>query len=250
MMCYFCLPPRLFDQGVLTYSITPYIFIFLPALIWIVFDSLVRWIKKEPRKAQPFHWKKWGLNCLVIMAEVTALYSLLLCFAEPFLSEHSMFVTFLMMAYAFFCGSVSFMKKWYVLVIHILIFAVTCILGKWSITIPDWKNLAIIIGVLLLQRVAGMYNYQLIKTNTIKKGMIPAAETVLQFNLSRVKSLPTDASEELTAKISEEEEEAIRRWESSAKGQDEIWIVRKVPFAFLIVLGFVLWTAIRLVGVR
>ena len=142
------------------------------------------------------------------------------------------------------------MKKWYVLVIHILIFAVTCILGKWSITIPDWKNLAIIIGVLLLQRVAGMYNYQLIKTNTIKKGMIPAAETVLQFNLSRVKSLPTDASEELTAKISEEEEEAIRRWESSAKGQDEIWIVRKVPFAFLIVLGFVLWTAIRLVGVR
>ena len=58
----------------------------------------------------------------------------------------------------------------------------------------------------------------------------------------------TDPSEELTARISEEEAAAIRRWENSATGKQSIWIVRKVPFAIMILIGFVGWIGFRLLG--
>ena len=78
--------------------------------------------------------------------------------------------------------------------------------------------------------------------------MIPATETVVMFQASRVHSLPKDASEDLSARITEEEAAAIKRWEKSSMGRSTIWIVRKVPFAIMIYIGFILWICFRLWG--
>jgi hypothetical protein len=93
-----------------------------------------------------------------------------------------------------------------------------------------------------------MYNYQLICTADVSKGMVLAMETILLFQTSRVHSLPNDPSEDLTARITEEEAQAVRRWEKSATGKSKIWIVRKVPFAIMIYIGFVGWIGLRLLG--
>ena len=102
--------------------------------------------------------------------------------------------------------------------------------------------------VLGIQKFAGLYNYQKIPTAEVKSGMILSAENVMQFQQSRVRFLPSDPSEEITARISEEEADAVHRWKSSATGEPYIWIVRKIPFGIMIFTGVALWIAIRLWG--
>ena len=82
----------------------------------------------------------------------------------------------------------------------------------------------------------------------VKAGMILSADAVFAFQKSRVQGLPADPSEELTAKIDEEQAAAVRRWKQSANGSLTVWIVRRVPFGSMIALGFVLWAIVRIVG--
>ena len=247
MTLFFLTPPRLFDAGRLSNAIIPYIFIFLPALLWIVGDSAIRIIRKEPRKKQPVHIKNWIINCLKTIVEATAMHSLLYALFPGFTADNELIVFSLIMVYAYICGTVSVMHRWPVVLIHALTAAGIWIAMKWSIAIPDVRGYLALIIVMIIQRFAGMYNYQLIPTSKTVKGMIPAAETVILFQTSRVQNLPNDPSEQLTAKMTEEEAAAVRRWESSAKGKPEIWIVRKVPFAFMIAIGFIGWMIFLLV---
>ena len=139
------------------------------------------------------------------------------------------------------------MKKWYIVLLHIPPIVIACILGRWVLSFPRWQNYILMAVILGMQQFVSMYNYQQITPNEVKKGMIPSAENILLFNKSRIQSLPTDASEELTAKITEEEAEAIHRWGKSANGLPHIWIVRKIPFAIMITFGFIAWTILRIV---
>lgn len=240
-------PPRLFDAGQLSNAVVPYIFIFIPALLWMLGDSIIRRIKNEPRKKQPFNIKKWLINCLKTIVEVTAVHSVIYALFPSFVENNELIAFLVIMIYAYVCGSLSVMRRRPVVLFHGLVIIGVWIAMKWKLTIPDFRGYLIIVIVMIVQRLAGMYNYQLIPTSKADKGMIPAAETVILFQTSRVQNLPKDPSEELTAKMTEDEAAAVRRWETSAKGKHEIWIVRKVPFAFMIAIGFAAWMIFRLV---
>ena len=71
---------------------------------------------------------------------------------------------------------------------------------------------------------------------------------MIMFQTSKVHSLPGDPSEELTARLTEEEAMAVRRWGKSSQGKPNIWIVRKVPFAIMIYIGFIGWMLLRILG--
>ena len=60
-----------------------------------------------------------------------------------------------------------------------------------------------------------------------------------------VKNLPQNAQESMKAKLTEEEAQAVRRWEKSRYGQLTVVVVRKLPFAILISVGFLLFVCIR-----
>jgi len=152
------------------------------------------------------------------------------------------------MGYACLCGNLNVMGKWWAVALHGAAVAGIWIAMGWEFRLPDVRGYLILAAVMAVRCAAGMYNYQLIPTSKAAKGMIPAAETVIRFRGSRVRGLPSDPSEQLTAKMSGEEAEAVRRWETSAGGQAEIWIVRKVPFAFMIALGFTAWMIFRIAG--
>ena len=247
MVLFFLLPPPLLDAGSLTYCVVPYIFIFIPALIWVFVDSVVKFIRKEPRKTKPIELKELAINIVRVMIETTGAFCLVSFFAEQFIIENELFFSFLLMVYAFFCSSNRYMKKWYIVLLHIPSIVIACILGRWVISFPRWQNYVLLVIILALQQFVSMYNYQRIASSEAKKGMIPSAESVLLFMKSRVHSLPTDGSEELSAKITEEEADAIHRWEKSVNGSPYIWIVRKIPFAIMIAFGFVAWTISRIV---
>ena len=222
MLLYFLTPPRIFDSGTLTHSVVPYIFIFVPALFWMAVDSMVRLIRKEARIHQKISIKEIITGSVSVIIETTAFYCVWTCLFA--------------------------MKRWYAVALHAAVVIIMLIIGKWSITFPEWQDYLLMLFVVFFQRFCAMYNYQLIPTGMVKRGMILSMETVMLFRASRVKGLPNDLSEELTARISEEEANAVRRWGKSAFGKPNIWIVRKVPFAIMIFIGFVGWIGFRVLG--
>ena len=80
------------------------------------------------------------------------------------------------------------------------------------------------------------YNYEIIPTSNVEKGMILSLETSLLFSNSKVKGLPNPSTEDLRSRLTEEAQ-SIRRWEKSKYGVSEVKIVRKMPFAIFISLG-------------
>jgi hypothetical protein len=83
------------------------------------------------------------------------------------------------------------------------------------------------------------YNYQSIPTAEVRSGQILSAATVLSFAPSQVKGLPTNCSEDIESKLTEEEAASVRRWEKSKYGRDSVVIVRKIPFAIFLGIGTV-----------
>ena len=248
IVLYYLFPPLLLDVGLYTYSVVPYIFIFLPALVWILADTVISLIRREPRKAIPLQPKKILKNVFTVMIESTALYCVISLIPGEFTAENGLFVSLLMMCYAYFCSSNRTMKRWYVILIHAVIAAVPLFLGRGINVLPDWRSLLTLILVIGIQHFVSLYNYRKIPTADVKAGMILSADTVLSFQKSRVQGLPADPSEELTAKIDEEQAATVRRWEQSAYGAPTVWTVRKVPFGSMIALGFVLWAIVRIAG--
>lgn len=101
----------------------------------------------------------------------------------------------------------------------------------------DFRPWLTVIFVFALRAISEKYNYAEIPTSSVRAKMILSSMTVLGFRASRVKGLPTNGSEDLSARLTEEEAAAVRRWEKSKTGRPSVMIVRKVPFAFFISLG-------------
>lgn len=248
MLQFFLVPARLLDSGTLSHSVVPYIFIFVPALFWMAGDSLVRIIRKEAWKREGFSLRSFASGFLFIVIETTAFHSLWSWLFPDLIDQQALLFAALMLAYAYLCGTLSVMKRWYVVAGHALIILTMWLLKKWSFALPSWNTYLIMVLVFAIQRFCSLYNYQLVPTGQVRAGMIPAAETVILFQTSKVHSLPTDPSEELTARLSEEEADAVRRWERSVQGKPSLWFVRKVPFAVMIFIGFIGWMLLRILG--
>lgn len=248
MLLYFLFPARLLDSGTLSHSIVPYIFIFVPALLWIICDSFMRILLREEKKRKDFSIKSFILSYAIIVVEATAFHCICTLLFPEMIEQQALFFSTLMLMYAYMCGVFSLMKRWYVFTIHALVIVVMWLYKQWVFIFPSSQTYLIIVLVVAVQRFCSLYNYQLVQTDKVKAGMIPAAETIIAFQASKIHSLPSNPSEELTAKMSEEEAEAVRRWGKSAKGKPNIWIIRKVPFAIMIYIGFIGWLLLLVLG--
>lgn len=108
-----------------------------------------------------------------------------------------------------------------------------------------WKSWVLIIAVILIRSIADKYNYQEIETDSVSANMILSASTVLCFNTSKVKGLPTNMKEDLSARLTVSEADAVRRWGKTTKGLKTVMIVRKMPFALYISSGTILFLLIE-----
>lgn len=81
--------------------------------------------------------------------------------------------------------------------------------------------------------------YDSVSTSSVKKGMILSVYSTAIMQNSRVKGLPGMSFEDLRSRLTESEAESVRRWGGSAKGTQEIIIVKKIPFAVFITLGYI-----------
>ena len=109
----------------------------------------------------------------------------------------------------------------------------------------DLKPWIIVFVVMFFRLISEKYNYQEISVDELKPRMIPSALTVISFRSSRVKGLPISVTEDLRARLTVEEIEAIKRWKNSKQGKDSIVIVRKIPFAIFISIGTFIFVIIE-----
>lgn len=106
--------------------------------------------------------------------------------------------------------------------------------------------LLVFVLVILARYLGAKYNYIEVPTQTVKAGMVLSTGTVFLFQNSKVKGLPLHTNETTDSRITEEEAESIKRWEKSKYGQEEILIVRHVPFAPFIYAGVVIQLCINI----
>lgn len=106
----------------------------------------------------------------------------------------------------------------------------------------------IIIGVVMITTlIAGKYTYAVIPTSSVRPRMILSQTTVSQFMLSRVQNLPDYTFEDMRSRLTDEQADAVRRWESSKYGMQTVTIVKKIPFAAFIAVGTAIEVCIGIV---
>lgn len=108
----------------------------------------------------------------------------------------------------------------------------------------DLKNIFIVINIIILREWANRYNYTKIKISDLKKGMILSASSVVLFLNSNIEGLPMKVSEDMAARLTDEEVKSIKEWSKTKKGRNELIIVKKIPFAFFINIGYLIFMII------
>lgn len=248
MALYLCVPANLIDDALFASVVTPYIFIFLLAMIWILFDTIFQSFKHKRKIAKHTELKEIAIQYCKVFVEATAFRATLFFFMPDFVIENELFCSTLMIVYSYICMSSRWMNGWSFFGVHLAVILVFWFFGIYSPSFGNWTSYIFVSGVLLFQRWASLYNYQEIETTAVKTGMILSSSTVLQFSASRINGLPLDASERLQSKLTKEQAESVKRWGKSAHGTPTILIVRKIPFALFIVIGFLTWIVFLRVG--
>ena len=244
---YFLVPPRILDMFSLQHAVTPFLLIFSLALLYVLMDTFIRLIRREKWKASPLPDKSVLFFRLIQTLIISSgMFYLILLFFHESTGQNGLFVSFAVMMYVFTVSDKPFFRKWQILLMHLIPIFLYWITHTMVIPIPDWQTLLILCVMFLVKQLAARFNYQCIPTSSIQPGMVLSADTVSLFFSSKVQDLPLDISENLSARISDKNAEAVKRWEKTAKGKSEIWIVRKMPFAIMIFIGFLAWIMIRL----
>lgn len=112
--------------------------------------------------------------------------------------------------------------------------------------IEDLIAILISVAVIFIRRGMAKYNYEEVFVKDVTKGMILSIITVIEFKKSRVKGLPQYTDESTKYRLTEEEVQAIKRWEKSKQGKSSIMVVKYLPFAIFMCLGviiYIIWSS-------
>lgn len=88
--------------------------------------------------------------------------------------------------------------------------------------------------------------YDEISTQTVKRGMILSVGSSMMMQNTKIQGLPSISTESLKDRLSDEQAASIRAWGQTRTGQKTVVVIKKIPFAIFLFLGyityFVLWS--------
>ena len=181
----------------------------------------------------------------LIVSLLVMLTNLILAVIDLKVIRIDTFVIWLMcIAVAWIGGRVSFFRKKAVIMIVIgMDIALSIYMRQIPLSFNPWTYL--FTAVLLMCQLTIRTNlYEYIQTSRVKKGMILSAFSSIQMQNSRISGLPGISTEDLRDRLTESEAESVRQWGQTPNGIKQISIVKKVPFAVFLTLGFVCYLII------
>ncbi|MBO5477767.1 MAG: prepilin peptidase [Clostridia bacterium] len=110
-------------------------------------------------------------------------------------------------------------------------------------------NFIFILSVVLItmtKNFSEKYNYEEIKVEDIKEGMILSLESSMLLQTSRIKNLPGISTEDTKSRLNFENVESIKRWKKSKKGKDTLIIVKFLPFAPFMSAGVIFFIIFKI----
>lgn len=239
-----CIPYWCIQKFSLFYIIYILVFVFSISFIYIITESLFLYFKGEKNlKAKDV----FNINTIVKIFVYSGIYSLIR-FAESFLFG-DVYVKYNVIFYMLNIFVLLFIRKYDYLYKNNKVLYSFCICGLYvllkSLRADNiaWNSIFVIV-LFMFRWFAEQYNYQEIKTDNVKEGMVLSYMTVTLFQKSKVKGLPIYTQESVKTRITAEEAESICRWKTSKYGKNTIVIVRKIPFAIFICIGFITFLGI------
>lgn len=223
--------------------------IFIIAFIYVIIDTFVLGIKQKDLFKLPkrqFNWKGY-LKGFLFFFLMLALFNgvLFAVLPDTLLIDGTLLaaIHFVVILIGLWLEEKA---NWYIVLAMGAAYAamLICRIVRFDLSGVNWAIYVVVIFLLLFRAFAEKYNYKAIPVAGLRPGMILSMGSVLLFAKSRVKGLPTVSTEDLKSRLSVEEVNSIVRWSKTANGQEEIVIVRKIPFALFIGLGtllFVIW---------
>lgn len=175
------------------------------------------------------------INCLTVIGSS---YGLLI---------DAWIIRFLCLAVAWTLGKYPVLRKWYFVSIVFIIDLVLCLITKFFPVNLHPENYILVVILLLCQIVIRTNLYETVSIDSLKKGMILSAQSSIIMQNSRVKGMPGISLESLKNRLTEEEAASVQRWAKYRK-ISSITIVKKIPFAVFISLGFlsyfIIWSTL------
>lgn len=234
-----CLPYWCIDKFSYMSVIYVLILIFSISFVYIIGESLYLCFRGEKNlKSKDI----FNINMMLRMLMYSGIYSLIR-FVESFVLG-DIYFRYSTLLYLINIFILLYIRKYdYILVKKKIIYCI-CIWGIYTL-VKGFKfdniawNITFVVGLFLFRWFAEQYNYKEIKTEDVTEGMVLSYMTVSSFLKSKVKGLPKYTLESIRTRITSEEAESIRRWKKSKYGKDTIIIVRKIPFAIFICIGFI-----------
>ena len=216
---------------------------FAVGFIYLVFETAIDIIKYDSdesiiSKKDVFNFLK---NYFIMLSNAYFISEVLSLIEKLTGVSLSLFVFPAVLAVAYFSNRLVFFRKLYYIVPLIAAdIVLSFFTGKINLSFNVMTYVFLFVFAMLRIAVS-KFNYKEINTSEVKKGMVLSAATVFGFRNSRVKNLPRFTTENLKSRLTQEEAEAVVRWENSKYGSPKVMIVRKIPFIIFISIGFIMY---------
>ena len=116
-----------------------------------------------------------------------------------------------------------------------------------NVTLEQLWIYLVIAVLFVIRTLVSRYNYQTIPVDELRPGMILCASNVMMMMSSKIEGLPSRMSEDMACRLSAEEVAAVHKWYKRKKDINTITIVRKIPFAIFIAIGYGLFILLGLI---
>lgn len=220
------------------------IFAFLVGYLFILLDTVISAIHKKalPKlKTIVDGFYKFGISYIKTLIYIAAFNLIYASTIGKLVSVSSLVLCAFYYMLALVVNNWNvFHKKWLLISVFIFDLFFSFVIKTVPVGTSPFHYIVLIIAV-LIKMVAANYNYETIPTEQVTAGMILSLETTVLFSKSRVKGLPGLSSEHLSSRLTADEAASVRRWASSAYGLPQVTIVRKIPFAAFISVGFLIY---------
>ena len=245
------IPARIYYSGNnVTATVSILITIFSIAFLYYFFESVYIGIKDKNlfsiNRLRIDLWKMiiQYIKCTCVITLINVLVSMVI---PSFYFENVVLFMVINMIVVLGICNVEWLNKWFVLLPLFSLTAAVILLQGRKFGTVNWVIYGIVGIVVLLRILAEKYNYKTIPADEVRCGMVLAYGTIISFQPSKIKGLPTTTTEDIRSRISDEEAQSIVRWKDSKYGMPTITIVRKIPFAIFITIGTTFYLLTRIV---
>lgn len=147
------------------------------------------------------------------------------------------------MMVAWCVGRYAIFKKLFLLVPTLIVAIVLSVATKTMPISLNPENYTLVLILLFCQMTIRTTIYEKVQVDQLKKGMILTTFSSVLMQTSITKGLPSVSTEDLKSRLTADEIESIKIW-AKATHTEELTVVKKIPFAIFISIGFMCYLAI------